>query len=386
MPQATKGTSFAHLDFVLAGVVMTMLGPLLPAFAARWSLNDTQAGYLFTAQYASSVAGMLVSGVLVTRRGYRITMIAGLVLMSAGIALVARAEWVLGFAAIGIYGVGFGVTTPAVNLFVANANPERRASALNLVNSSWGIGAMGCPVLIALAQRGQKIPVFLYALAVVLAALAFALTRVRFAIDGEKTIAGNTTSSHPDGPHWAWLLVVPAMFFTYVGTENAVGGWVAAYARRIEPAAHSFSTIVPSFFWGALLVGRASAPLALRRMREMRLAASGVALAALGVIVLLMAKSALWVACGSAIAGLGLSSIYPIKISLMPRWFGGSMDRIGGIAFALGNLGGAVLPWVVGAVSTHSGNLRTGFLVPLCGTVILLSFYLANLFAHRTPA
>jgi fucose permease len=38
-------------------------------------------------------------------------------------------------------------------------------------------------------------------------------------------------------------------------------------------------------------------------------------------------------------------------------------------------LGGAVLPWVVGMVSTHSGSLRLGFFVPLTGVSAMLAFY-----------
>jgi len=385
-PTAVTGTAYAHVDFVLAGIVMTLLGPLLPFFAARWALNDAQSGSLFTAQYAASIGGMLLSGILVSRRGYRVAMIVGLFLMAAGIALVAQAPWRLGFASICIFGIGFGITTPAVNLFVANANPERRAAALNLVNSSWGVGAMGCPLLMAAAQRWQKTPFFLYGLAASLVVLAVSLNRVTFAADEAAAVAEENSSTPSRTAHRTWLFVVPVMFFLYVGTENAVGGWVAAYARRLDPGSRAFWTIVPSFFWGALLLGRAAAPVALRRLRETRLAASGAALASMGVIALLLAKTATWVAFGAAVAGLGLSSIYPIKISLLPRWFGSRTSRVGGVMFSLGNLGGAVLPWIVGLVSTHSGNLRTGFFVPLIGAVVLLTFYLENSSARLISA
>lgn len=387
-PEATtvKGTALAHVDFVLSGIVMTLLGPLLPMLSGRWALNDMQAGYLFTAQYIASIGGMLLSTVMLARRGYRITMITGLVLMAVGIAVLAQASKALGFTSIGIFGVGFGLTTPAVNLFVAHSHPTRSASALNLVNSSWGVGAMGAPLLIAIAERFHKLPGFLYGLAVVLALLAVVLTRVLFAVDSvTRKIEGGTAAPKPR-PKLLWLLIVPVMFFIYVGTENAVGGWVAAYARRMEADSRTFWTVVPAFFWGALLFGRALAPLILRRMRETRLAASGVALAALGVIVLLAAKTTGWVAWGATMAGMGLSSVYPIKISLLPRWFGGLADRMGGVVFSLGNLGGATLPWVVGLVSTRYGSLRAGFLVPLLGTLVMLIFYLANFFPRHNPA
>jgi len=94
----TNGTIFAHIDFVITGIVMTMLGPLLPILSARWSLNDTQAGNLFLAQYASSIGGMLSSGLMVRRHGYRITLIFGAFLMTLGVALLGSGGRISGFA------------------------------------------------------------------------------------------------------------------------------------------------------------------------------------------------------------------------------------------------------------------------------------------------
>src|SRR5436305_2086282 len=42
----TSGTVLLHIDFLLTGIVMTFLGPMLPILAARWSLNDSAAGAL----------------------------------------------------------------------------------------------------------------------------------------------------------------------------------------------------------------------------------------------------------------------------------------------------------------------------------------------------
>jgi hypothetical protein len=36
------------------------------------------------------------------------------------------------------------------------------------------------------------------------------------------------------------------------------------------------------------------------------------------------------------------------------------------------------LPWAVGALSTHFGSLRAGFMVPLLGALSMVVFYLAH--------
>jgi fucose permease len=370
----TKGTIFAHIDFVITGVAMTMLGPILPILSARWSLNDTQAGNLFLAQYVSSTGGMLSSGVMVRRYGYRVTLILGAVLMAMGVAILGGGGRLWGFAGICILGVGFGMTTPACNLFVSDAMPEKRASALNLLNSSWGVGAMSSPLIIAAVQRVHHMPAFFYGLAAALGALALALAGVRFMADESRR--GLPSNARPLTPWNSRLVVlVGVIFFVYVGSETAVGGWVASYAQRIVPGSPALWAMMPAYFYGTLLIGRALAPVALRSVREVRVAAIGAAIGLIGILVLLTSTSVGMIIAGSAIAGLGFSTIYPIKVSLLPRWFGDRVTGIGGFMFAIGNLGGGVLPWLVGALSTQFSSLRAGFLVPLLGAAGLMAFY-----------
>jgi FHS family glucose/mannose:H+ symporter-like MFS transporter len=378
----TTGTIFAHIDFVITGVVMTMLGPLLPILSARWSLNDTQAGNLFLAQYVSSTGGMLSSGLMVRRYGYRITLILGALLMTIGVALLGGGGRLIGFAGICVIGLGFGMTTPACNLFMSDAMPERRASALNLLNSSWGVGAMASPIIIGAVQRVHHTTAFFYALASTLALLALTLASVRFIADENR----HSPLANPK-PLSAWnakfFVLVGAMFFIYVGSETAVGGWIASYAQRILPGAPTMWAMMPSFFYGTMLIGRALAPVALRSLSEVRVAAIGMALAVIGVLILVTGTSTASVIAGSSIAGLGFSSVFPIQISLLPRWFGDRVDSVSGFLFAIGNFGGGTLPWLVGALSTHFSSLRVGFAVPMLGAATLMAFYGAQ---GRIPA
>jgi MFS family permease len=71
------------------------------------------------------------------------------------------------------------------------------------------------------------------------------------------------------------------------------------------------------------------------------------------------------------LAGLGCASVYPIYIAWLSRWYGTRAKKIGGMLFALGSLGGASGPGLIGAVSKFSDSLRVGLLVPLvCATAM----------------
>lgn len=374
LPITTNGTVLLHLDFLLAGIVMTFLGPMLPSLSARWSLNDAQSGSLIFAEFFSSLFGMLLSSVSVQRFGYRKTLIIGLILMPVGVALLAFGPWLWGIACICVFGIGYGITTPAGNLRTAEINPERSASALSVINAVWGVGAMSSPFLVDFALRAHQPRLFFFGTSTLLVILLLCLVGTRFVPDThvELAEAGDAVQS-------IWqiriLPVICVLFFAYVGTETCFGNWVAMYARRMAPLDHSFSTRMPAFFWGALLAGRALAPLALRFRRETSLAMAGLLLALVGGIALLSARGNTLIATASLLVGIGLASIYPISVSLLATWFGKASRRVSGAVFGSGNVGGAVMPLMVGAVSTAAGSLRFGFFVPLAGVVFMLGFY-----------
>jgi FHS family glucose/mannose:H+ symporter-like MFS transporter len=376
LPVATNGIVLIHADFLITGIVMTFIGPMLPIVAARWSLTDAQSGSLIFVQFFSSMFGMLVSGLSVQRQGYRFTLIVGALLMASGMALLASGSWGIGIAAVCILGIGYGLTTPAGNLRTAEINPEGSASALNVINAVWGIGAMSSPFLVALAQREHRPAYFLYGTAIGLLVLLLALLITRFVPD---------THAHVDSPlgdknFWSdsALPLICALFFIYVGTETSFGAWIATYARRVDSRAHALATVTPSFYWGALLLGRALAPIILRFRSALAIARGGLIIAILGGFALISAHEIRLVVVGGVMAGLGLASIFPISVSLLPGWFGSSARRASGAVFASGNIGGAVVPWVVGEASTHAAGLRAAFLIPLAGASAMLVFYLTN--------
>ena len=384
MVRASAGTLLVHAAFVLTGVMTTLLGPMLPIFSVRWMLSDSQAGYLFTAQFASSILGVALSGVLVPRFGYRLTIVFGLAFMAAGAGLLAQASWIVGLISVCIYGFGLGLAIPTANLLIAELHSGRRAAALNLLNFSWGIGAVGCPFVVAALQRSQRTSLFLLGMTVCLALVAISLGCIHLPVDAKRD-SPKTLAIEANTKIWKSRLVpvLGALFFIYVGTENSIGGWVASYARRIDVSSGTFWALTPSFFWGALLLGRALAPVMLRYVRETTLASAGLVLASLGVSVLLIANTMALIVVGASVAGFGLASVFPINIALLSKWFGEMASRIGGLMFALSSLGGATVPWVVGALSSRFGSLRIGLTVPLLGSLTMLFLYLKNRHSPR---
>jgi fucose permease len=360
-----------HAAFILTGAVNTMLGPLLPLLSGRWSLSDAQAGLLFAAQFGGSVSGVLLSTILVVRGGHRLCLVLGLGLMATGAATLLGSGYQTGLMSALSMGIGLGLAIPTTNLLVSGLNPQRRAAALSLINLSWGAGAVGCPFFIAALLSGQHVSLFLDSLAALLIVALLMVARISFpsfASSPNRALGMNSAI-------WRsrWIPILGAMFFLYVGSEGAVSGWIATYAKRILAGPGASWVLMPSVFWVALLLGRALVPLALRRMKPLALAKWGLRLAAAGVAVLLMARSLPMIAVGTGIAGLGFSPAFPVAIASLGDKFGEMESRVAGVMFALAGCGGAALPWLAGYLSTAFGGLRFGLLVPLGGCGVMLA-------------
>jgi fucose permease len=361
----------AHAGFVLTGAVTTLLGPVLPTLTAKWSLTDSQAGYLFTAQFAGAVIGSTALGAIISRCGFLRTLALGFLFMSAGVAGLVAGAWSLGMASVFLYGMGFGITIPATNLLISEINLGRRAAALNIVNFAWCLGAVASPPIIALFVNRNRLDAALVGLALLSCAIAVWVTRCRLDV-GVYRKADDEVETRTGVWGDPFALLVAALLFLYVGTENAIGGWVASYASRFKDGAGLLWAMGTSIFWAALMTGRAAAPFVLRRVSEGRLVLGGLALAATGVSLLLAASGMAVLLVGVALAGAGLACVYPTTWAVFSEYFGARASQKAGILSAMGGLGGATLPWVVGLASTQFGSLRSGLLITLVSTLVMI--------------
>lgn len=368
-------TLTAYVTFLPIGIVTVLLGPMLPTLSARWSMNYSQQGALFNAQYFASTGAVALSGWLVSRWGYRFAMKSGLLFVTLGLALLLSGSKMLGIACIAAYGAGLGLTVPATNLLVAEVNPSQRSAKLNVVNFCWSMGAVACSFLVAGAAKIHRVPLLLGLVAGCMSLVLVGIAAMPASIV-EPPVAGKKGPGIP----WRHRALPPlgVLFFIYVGTENGFGGWVASYSKSLGSMTPTMSLVTPSFFYAALMLGRLLAPMLLRTIDEVRMVQAGLLMACGGTAGLLLSHALPGVVASACFAGLGLSSVYPITISLLSREFGPAASRIGSVMFTLSNLGGGLMPWLVGVSSTRFGTLKAGLVVPLIGSAAMYVLYLRD--------
>jgi FHS family glucose/mannose:H+ symporter-like MFS transporter len=357
--------------FILTGVAISVVGPLLPVFIARWSLGDSKAGLFSTVPFAASLCGVGLSSLLTKCFGYRPAIITGYVLMSVGLVSLNASLLAIALVGAAAIGLGYGMAVPGTNLCVAEMAGTRSASLVSVVNLAWGIGAVSCSPLVMFSLKLHLLPQMLVGIAVFGCVLTLVLL---FAAAPAEKHANSPAVDVAVAPRIGPFVTIAlaTLFFIYVGTEVSFSFWAATYANRLSAGLGEVSTVAPMFFFGGLMGGRAFTPLALAKIRENRLALGALCVVVLGAALLVASSTQRAAFVSLAIAGLGCACLFPIYIAWLSRWYAARAKVVSALMFSMASIGAATVPWLVGFVSGHAGGLRVGLLVPLVDAFLMI--------------
>ncbi|MCU1310673.1 MAG: transporter, major facilitator family [Candidatus Angelobacter sp.] len=350
-----------YISFALTGVLTALPGPLLPILLKGWALTDSQGGSIIAAQFFASMTGALFAN-----RNLRTSLLLGLVLMAVGTFGLAILPWPHLRIAVACYGLGLGMTMPAINLTIAARYVDSRAASLSVLNCIWGVGAISCPALVFVAKKFASTNSLLMLLSVILAILVVSILRAW------KQVTWIGAAAKPEfesglGRQLS-LQFLALLFFLYVGAETCIASWINIYAQRLLPNSGLLSSSPVACFWAALLIGRSGSPRILKWISEERLYVVALMSALVSLVPILWGRSPITVVIGATLCGLALAPVFPLLISFASAALLSKPNS--GWVFACAGLGGAVLPWATGAIST-AYQLRIALLIPAAAISVL---------------
>jgi len=369
--------AYLHLGFVFIGVSMTMLGPVLPYFTHRWNLTEGQAAVFFFTQYFGSFLGTLATSWLLPRLGFSKLIGAGYLCFALGLACLGLGPWFFSTVCVAIYGTGYGLATPSVNLRATHLPSSNVAAAVSLLNFSWGVGAVSSPFLIAFFLGNLSLRWLSGALAVCFLALAVAhFVQKTELVDSAETRPSRSLAVWRTTLRPAPWISLALLFFLYVGIEISVGGWVALDEKLMAGFNPARMAAAPAFFYGFLLLGRFLLPVALKYCSQRSLSVGGLVLAAAGVALVAFAESPLVLHAGALLAGLGCGPQYPIYVTWLAARFKDDATWLAALFFGAAGIGSSLIPWLVGVVASQTHSLRIGFMLPLAAALLMIPFAL----------
>lgn len=360
----------ACLGMLTFGIVLTILGAVLPAIIEQFGIDKAQAGSLFLLMTFAILAASLAVGPLVDRYGYKGMLLLGTALIAAGLEGIAFAPSMLTLRiAIVFIGFGGGIINGGTNALVADISAEAKHANLNLLGVFFGIGAVGVPFV--LATLGES----------------FAHSTLISAVGGLILIPflfiASTTFPAPKQPQGfpiaaagklirdPLLLMMGLMLFLESGLEITVGGWTSTFVHEELAVTARAALVILSLYWLGMMLARIALGAVFRNVGPARAMYTCIAVGLVGSLLLLNTASSMVAAIGVFMLGIGLATTFPTVLGFLGHRYAELSGTAFSLVIAMALCGGMLMPWVTGIVGGQYG-MRGSFLVVPAALAILV--------------
>ena len=398
-----RAMTIATVLFFMWGFLTCLNDILIPRLKGIFELNYAQVMMVQFCFFSSYFVFAQPAGWLVDWRGYKQTMVIGLLVMAAGAMLFLPAASLASFGifltALVILAAGMTCLQVAANPYVTSLGPENTAASR--LNFSQGFNSLGTTIApfvggalilggiqiapeklhslsaaLQQAYRAQqassvRLPYLGIALTLGFLAVALALLKMPPMVthptqDFRAGAHDQTESVHDTIWHHPWLLMAAAGIFLYVGAEVSIGSFLVNYFGLPQIMSLSPQTAAKfvGLYWGGAMIGRFIGSAVLQRVSTGLVLGCAAVVAGLLVVTSMLTHgpTAMW-----AIIAVGLfnSVMFP-NIFTIGLWNLGPLTSKGSGLLVMSILGGALLPLLEGHVADRIGVQHAFFIPVLC--------------------
>ncbi len=375
LPGSARPLVIVCVTFFAAGMASAAIGPLIPDLARQTRASEIAVGGMLSALFAGALASQIACGALLRPGGERRVMLAGMVACLIGAAAIATSSSLVTLlAATALLGLGFGGVTVAGNVLAAAAAASDGAGPLNLVNAMFGLGAILSPALVGLCHvlSGSGVAAFWAIPCAMALGMALLLFWAPAPARGYAPPPAATTGGAKGLARSPLMWILCGFAFAYVSVENGISGWLPTILDRGTGLPAAVGALAASWFWLLMTLARFGAAWASRRTSPLLILRGCVGLCIAGIGLLIAAalfRSQILGFAAAALLGSSLGPILPTTLALVLVAFPAHSGTATGLIFAIGSVGGAIVPWAIGALIVERG--------PVAGTAALLALPIA---------
>ncbi len=373
--------AIAYAGMFVFGIVMALLGAVMPVLSDRMSLGLGDAGTLFLVTNAGMLAASLLSGPAMDRVGMKAPLAAGALLVTVALVAIAFATRLNGLLfAVALLGLGGGALNASSNTLVADLHddPVAKASALNLLGVFFGFGALLLPFSIGVLLSRVGLAGVLMAAAALCGATLLITLAQRF--PEPKQPQGWPLADLGEFIKRPLVLSLAFLLFFQSGNEFVLGGYFASFLTRGLTVPVARASYLLAAFWAAIMVSRLAVSRALPAFGAQRIVLGGALLASAGALTVAAAQNAPVATVGIVLTGLALAGIFPTVLGVAGAAFRDRSGTVFGILFTVALTGGMTMPWLAGHLAESAG-LRAVFVL---ASVNFLAVAVLNGVARRS--
>ena len=374
----------AILAIFVYGMIALLLGTLLPQLSLRYNLTPDQNGTIAFAQAIGLIIASVSVGPLIDNKGKKTGLLLGLGLIAVSLFVLPNAPgYVLVMVFFLLLGLGGGILVTAANALVSDIGAEWRASALNLLNLFFGLGAMASPVIGRRLFAGDKIA--LCYLVAVLTTLTFVLHAATAMPPptGERAFKVSEARALLGRP---LLFLLAFVLFLYVACE--VGVWNSLTRHLIaqgvpEERALDILALGPL----GLLLGRVAVSPVLIKVPAPTVTLAASVLMAITTYAMLQTADATLAGVLVFCAGVAMAPVFPTTLAMVGDAFPRMTATAMGIVITSGWIGLAVSSRIIGAIAGQDPRaLKTALLVIPAASALMILVNLVIRPMLRKPA
>lgn len=393
MPGPSPVASFPRLrasawaGIFVFGIVMAVLGAILPTLFERVGFGEGAAGNLFLTMNFAMLVMTLFFGPLVDRFGFKALLAVSALLVAGSFVLLSSASsygLILGAAV--VLGFGGGGLNGGTNALTSDIHKgDRRGPAMNILGIFFGFGALTVPFLIGTLRRLIGLETILL-LAASLSLVPFVLYMIiRFPRAKQAQGFPIKTASRIARDPLLWLCAF--VLFFQSGNEFTVGGWISTYLQRTFGVGPGTAALVLAGYWGAIMAGRLVSSRLVGALGTTRLIVISASVALGGAALMAAAPSGTAASAGAIVVGLGFAAIFPTTLAIVGERFASLTGTAFSLVIAVGLCGGMLSPWLVGKIA-EAASLRLGLLVPVinCAMILVLLLFIIRAMNNKSPS
>jgi fucose permease len=372
----------AIIAIFIYGMIAAMLGTILPELSDRFHLSPSQNGTIAFAQALGLILASLAAGPLLDNEGKKLGIVLGLGLISIALFALPRSP---GFRSIVLLlfllGVGGGIMVTGANALASDVGEAHRATALNLANLFFGLGALATPFIAAnlLGRNWVRLCYSIASLTVVTLVIE-AVTRMpgptgagRFVLKEAAPVLGRPL-----------LLLIGLFVFLYITCEVGMWNWLPRHliAQGI-PESRALNILSLGFALG-MLIGRGAILPILIRVPAITVTLVGSVAMAVTTFLMLRIKNpaAAWVLV--FLAGISMAPVFPTTLAIVGDAFPRMTGTAIGFVITCGWTGLAVSSRIIGVIAGGDPRrLKKALLVIPASAVLMVGLDLAIQIALR---
>lgn len=377
------------------GLLASSYGPLLPLIREQFSLSSVETGFLVSALPAGSIVAIIACARLETRVSARLLLQGSCAFLVVGLSGLALAPWWWLLLVSGVaIGLGYGGATTLANGVIAAAYDSRRSTfLLNLQNGIFGLGAVLGPVCVAVLPDGSGRLAWLgYVAVAVLAAVLFAALPLTSLASPERVSRAGVSQSEGLSPEKVRgvrsgsgrLGGFALLFACFVAVEISTAAWATTHLDAVGAGATAVA-LATSLFYLGLATGRLGAALIGLRVDPgpLLVGTTILATAALALTYLAPLGGAAYL-----LVGLTIGPVFPTGLAWVSHDQSHARHPIATV-LVVGNLGGFMLPPLVGAVIAVLGAQAAPLPIAIScalGVVVAVSLFRGSRRSLPVPA